>query len=127
AGTISTYSKKAMPQLTRITAASGAALYFRWPYQAKVMKTFEAKRRPIVIAGTGICGILAPLRVSRGIQRGRAVGNSLRICNSRRYICQCFANFPDSAFRIAASPIWSREILRESLGGEAHERHPDRA
>ena len=41
AGTISTYSKNAMPQLTRMATQSGAALCFKWPYQANVMKTFE--------------------------------------------------------------------------------------
>ena len=44
AGTISRYSKKAMPQLTRITVSSGACLYFRCPYQAKVMNTLLPSR-----------------------------------------------------------------------------------
>jgi hypothetical protein len=30
-----------MPQLTRIARKSGEDLYFRCPYQAKVIKTFE--------------------------------------------------------------------------------------
>src|SRR5690606_39846515 len=42
AGTIRQYSKNAIPQLTRITANSGEDLYFRCPYQAKVMKMLEA-------------------------------------------------------------------------------------
>ena len=41
AGTASQYSKKAMPQLIRTTIHSGLAPNFRWPYQAKVMKTFD--------------------------------------------------------------------------------------
>src|SRR3977135_3178422 len=42
AGTASQYSTKAMPQLTSTTVGSGLSLNFRWPYQAKVMKTLEA-------------------------------------------------------------------------------------
>ena len=34
AGTISRYSKKAMPQLTRMARNRGEFLYFRCPYQA---------------------------------------------------------------------------------------------
>ncbi|MCY1383344.1 hypothetical protein D9M69_714640 [compost metagenome] len=45
AGTISVYSKNAMPQLARIATNSGDDVYFRCPYQAKVMKTFEASSR----------------------------------------------------------------------------------
>lgn len=39
------YSNSAMPQLTAIAVVSGALLYFRWPYQAKVMKMFENSSR----------------------------------------------------------------------------------
>src|ERR1041385_7517779 len=42
---MSTYSKKAMPQLARMTTASGALLYFKCPYQATVMKMFEQASR----------------------------------------------------------------------------------
>ena len=35
------YSKKAIPQLARITIHRAADLYLRWPYQAKIMKIFE--------------------------------------------------------------------------------------
>src|SRR3981081_2675766 len=42
AGTASQYSKKAMTQLTMMTSGSELSLNFRWPYQAKVMKTLEA-------------------------------------------------------------------------------------
>ena len=42
AGIISRYSKKAMPQLTRITFHSATSLNFRCAYQAKVMKTLDA-------------------------------------------------------------------------------------
>src|SRR5947208_3870 len=54
AGTWSRYSNSAMPQLTR------AAMYQTWwlrllrcPYQANVMKTFEAIRSKVVFAKTG--------------------------------------------------------------------------
>ncbi len=42
AGTCRQYSKKAMPQLARMTVISGADLNFKCPYHAKVIKTFEA-------------------------------------------------------------------------------------
>lgn len=35
------YSKKAIPQLVRITAGSQLSLYLRWPYQANVMKILD--------------------------------------------------------------------------------------
>src|SRR4051794_26239137 len=38
---MSTYSKNAMPQLARMTSHSGAALCFKCPYHANVIKTFE--------------------------------------------------------------------------------------
>src|ERR1035438_10675002 len=41
AGTCSTYSKKAMPQLTMMTSQMGRSLNFKCPYQANVIKTFE--------------------------------------------------------------------------------------
>src|SRR4051794_23838608 len=37
-----------MPQLMRITLSSGALRYFRCPYQANVMKTFETSSSRIV-------------------------------------------------------------------------------
>src|SRR5271169_5521335 len=37
-----------MPQLTRITFQSAEVRYFRWPYQAKVMKMFEMVSRTMV-------------------------------------------------------------------------------
>src|ERR1700716_2832200 len=42
AGTASQYSNNAMPQLTMMASGSQLSLYFRWPYQANVMKTLEA-------------------------------------------------------------------------------------
>src|SRR5262245_45048695 len=42
AGTASQYSTKAIPQLVSTTTGSALCLNFRWPYQAKVMKTLEA-------------------------------------------------------------------------------------
>src|SRR6185369_1344257 len=44
------YSKKAIPQLTRIVAMSGAFLYLRCPYQATVMKVLEIIRSTIVLS-----------------------------------------------------------------------------
>src|ERR1700688_3812911 len=48
AGTWKQYSKKAMPQLARMTFQSASLRYFRWPYQAKVIKIFEMVSRRIV-------------------------------------------------------------------------------
>jgi hypothetical protein len=48
AGTWKQYSKKAIPQLARITFQRASLRYLRWPYQAKVMKIFEIVRRRIV-------------------------------------------------------------------------------
>src|SRR5450432_3514314 len=48
AGTWKQYSKKAMPQLARITFQSASLRYFRCPYHAKVMKIFETVSRRIV-------------------------------------------------------------------------------
>src|SRR5262245_47520912 len=42
AGTCKQYSKKAIPQLTRIAAIRELCLYFRCPYQANVMNTLDA-------------------------------------------------------------------------------------
>src|SRR5271168_4886616 len=41
AGTWKQYSKNAMPQLARITFHNASLRYFKWPYQAKVMKILE--------------------------------------------------------------------------------------
>jgi hypothetical protein len=49
AGTWKQYSKKAMPQLTRITFQRAEVRYFRWPYQAKVMKMLEIVSRIMVL------------------------------------------------------------------------------
>src|SRR5580704_4843722 len=49
AGTWKQYSKKAIIQLMTITLNSGADLYFRWPYQANVMKMLEQVRSRIVL------------------------------------------------------------------------------
>src|ERR1700685_4735790 len=49
AGTWKQYSAKAMTQLIRITLKSGAWRYFKWPYQAKVMKMLEIVRRMMVV------------------------------------------------------------------------------
>src|SRR5579872_2257592 len=48
AGTCRQYSKKAIPQLARMTIHSGEARYLRCPYQAQVMKMLEPIRRRMV-------------------------------------------------------------------------------
>src|SRR4029077_876599 len=48
AGTWKQYSKKAMPQLARMTFHSASLRYLRWPYQANVMKMFEMVSSKIV-------------------------------------------------------------------------------
>src|SRR5437868_13899452 len=48
AGTCRQYSKNAISQLTAITFHSATPLYFRWPYQAKVMNTFDRISRTMV-------------------------------------------------------------------------------
>src|SRR5260221_4945117 len=48
AGTWKQYSKKAMPQLARMTFQSASLRYLRWPYHANVMKMFEMVSSKIV-------------------------------------------------------------------------------
>src|SRR3954466_14990595 len=51
AGTMIRYSKSAMPQLAAAATYQGLAWkFFRCPYQAKVMKRFEAASMPAVTA-----------------------------------------------------------------------------
>ena len=38
-----------MPQLMTMTLNRGACRYFKWPYQAKVIKMFEMVSRTIVV------------------------------------------------------------------------------
>src|ERR1700675_2923035 len=49
AGTWKQYSAKAMSHEMTMTLNSGAWRYFRWPYQAKVMKMLERVRSRIVV------------------------------------------------------------------------------
>lgn len=49
AGTIKQYSKKAIPQLSRIAFHSGMPFSFKKPYQANVMKILEAISKEIVL------------------------------------------------------------------------------
>src|SRR5690606_20729172 len=53
AGTCRQYSKKAIPQLARITTTSGVVLNFRCPYQAKVMNRFEAVSNTTTVSHAG--------------------------------------------------------------------------
>src|SRR5580704_1511101 len=54
AGTARQYSSSAIVHETRIAFQSGHAWpYFRWPYQAKVMKTFDMHRRATVLMARG--------------------------------------------------------------------------
>ena len=48
AGTCNAYSGKAISQLTRMANGSQALRYFKWPYQATVMKVFEQIKSAIV-------------------------------------------------------------------------------
>src|SRR5438128_7558109 len=48
AGTWKQYSRKAINQLTPMAAHIARSLYFKWPYQAKVMKMLEMIRRKAV-------------------------------------------------------------------------------
>ena len=49
AGTMSRYSARAMPQLSKAAVHHGLSFIVRrWPYQAKVMKRFDAQSRPTV-------------------------------------------------------------------------------
>src|SRR4051794_9547511 len=48
AGTCRQYSKKAIPQLTSTTFHSASCRYFRWPYQAVVMKMLDPSSSKIV-------------------------------------------------------------------------------
>ena len=57
AGTWKQYSAKAMNQLMTMTLNSGAWRYFKWPYQAKVIKMLERVRSRIVVIGI-CCPIL---------------------------------------------------------------------
>src|SRR6201988_2267749 len=61
AGTISRYSKSAMPQLASAAIHQGLAeSSFRCAYQAKVMNTLEATSRPAVAAMGEICMSVDP-------------------------------------------------------------------
>jgi hypothetical protein len=48
AGTWKQYSKNAIPQLARITFQRLSLRYFKWPYHATVMKTFEIVSKTMV-------------------------------------------------------------------------------
>src|SRR5438270_11192947 len=48
AGTCRQYSKKAIPQLTKITFHKASLRNFKWPYQAIVMKRLEPVSNRIV-------------------------------------------------------------------------------
>src|SRR3954470_21674384 len=71
AGTASQYSKKAMPQLARVTSTSELCLNLRWPYQAKVMKTLEANSINIGSSCGETVGIMSSLQKSSGNDRAR--------------------------------------------------------
>jgi hypothetical protein len=63
AGTASQYSKNAMPQLASTAIHKALARYFRCPYQANVMNTFEAIRSTIgvtkgLMAGSSAYGLM---------------------------------------------------------------------
>src|SRR3712207_3643665 len=82
AGTASQYSKKAMPQLTSTAAQIGAALYFRWPDQAKVMNTLEATSRMIGVT-VGSMGTGCKAGGTPGLAQPRASGEREACAASR--------------------------------------------
>src|SRR6266403_1564758 len=53
AGTWKQYSKKAIPQLARMTFQSASLRNFKWPYHAKVMKMLDTMSNRIVRIGKG--------------------------------------------------------------------------
>src|SRR5690606_41147438 len=56
AGTIKQYSKKAIPQLMRITFQRAVSWCFKCPYQAKVIKVFEINSKIMVRIQIGSLG-----------------------------------------------------------------------
>src|SRR5690606_21645557 len=78
AGTIRQYSKNAIPQLTRITANSGEDLYFRCPYQAKVMKILEASSSRIGTRRSN--GGMEAIRGGGGTRRRSSIFTALVQC-----------------------------------------------
>src|ERR1700676_1280517 len=63
AGTWKQYSKKAMPQLARMTFQSASLRFFRWPYHAKVINIFEIVSKRIVRISR--CPVIRYCRASR--------------------------------------------------------------
>jgi hypothetical protein len=51
AGTWKQYSKKAISQLIKMASHNGEFLYFKWPYQAMVIKIFEIVNKMMVVMG----------------------------------------------------------------------------
>src|ERR1700730_3044554 len=79
AGTWKQYSKKAIPQLTKITFHKASLRYFKCPYQANVMKILETvsssiRRKRIALPREfqSCCSTIAVLRslASQGILAG---------------------------------------------------------
>jgi hypothetical protein len=56
AGTCRQYSKKAMPQLIKITFHKATLVNFRWPYQAKVIKMLEPSNNRTVLIQANFMG-----------------------------------------------------------------------
>lgn len=50
-----------MPQLARMATTSGAVLYFRWPYHAKVMKMFEHSSKSTGMKRSMVMGMAASI------------------------------------------------------------------
>src|SRR5690606_22428949 len=95
AGTIRQYSKKAMPQLTRITVNSGAERYFGCPYQAKVMNTLEptssntGSRRSRAGLGHGRSGGMRTMGVFTAlVQRDWQPFTKLKTPSRKPYACR---------------------------------------
>src|SRR5664279_57175 len=77
AGTAKQYSKKAMPQLARITSHSGRSVNLRCPYQANVMKTLEHRSSAMGAMDGGSQDIRHSGLMPSFLIRGTAVLSSL--------------------------------------------------
>src|ERR1700726_338376 len=113
AGTWKQYSANAMSQLTVIAANSGVWRYFRWPYQAMVMKIFEHKRsRMVFMAPESYHGRHCEVRVA-AIWLVRSLGSAASHSSddttakpfAQSHIAQCTA-------RLAESISW--EVQKQS-------------
>src|SRR5271166_179204 len=91
AGTWKQYSANAISQLMTMTLNKGVSRYFRWPYQAKVMKILERVSRTTVVMR--ICCVTAGCGCKCGPVRIRASQHSVILSEakghySHRNVCR---------------------------------------